>query len=747
MSDSENPVKIASVVLDNALDKCLDYSIPLEHASTLHPGMRVKVHVRKFLRDATVVEIKDTSAYGTLKPIAEVLSEKTFLSQELFALARWMSHYYCCPLSKVIKTILPSHIRQGIKPKEQFLITSKLSLPELLAYCEKERLKNTAQAAVLDVMLKHPKGVLLSRLIEAAQTSRSPISSLIKKKILVCDKMHIDRSHAADHDYFPTKPKNLNAEQKNALSQIEDRLKLASHHTMLIHGITGSGKTEIYLQAIDLALERGRGVIFLVPEIALTSQTLERLKGRFKEKIAILHHRLSPGERSDAWQHIHSGSTRIVVGARSALFSPVANLGLIIVDEEHEPSYKQAEEAPAYHARNTAIMRAKLCNALVLLGSATPSFESYFNALNGKYSLCTLKQRPDNAALPQIHSVDMRSEYAKSKGFALFSEPLLTAIKKRLELGEQTLLFLNRRGYHTVQMCPRCNYEFLCPHCDLRLTFHLGDNALACHLCDYRLSPPPRQCPKCALDGDFKFRGAGTELVERSLHAIFPAIRTLRLDADTTRHKGSHELLFKQFKAGKADVLIGTQMIAKGLHFPSATLVGILNADNALNIPDFRASEMAFQLLTQVAGRSGRGSLSGEVFIQTHMPEHPIITLAKAQDFEEFYKREIQTRALFCYPPYAHIVKVVLSSRNAALAKQEASSFREELIALLPPTYQLLPVIPCGYAKIKGQFRFQFLIKAEKLAALLSHFSVVISQKRFRRTRLFIDVDPLSTFF
>ena len=737
-------MSIAAVILDQAIDHVLDYAIPEHYLGKLAPGMRVKVPLRGSMRIATIIEIKEKSPFAKLQIISELLDEKPFISSDLFALARWISRYYCCPLRKVLKTILPPSIRKMMKPKEQLLVQSALSSPELLVYCEEQRFDNPLQAQVLDVMLKHPKGVLLSRLIELAQTSRSPITSLIKKKILVCQKTHIDRTAVSEQEYFATKRKTLTDEQEETLKHIRDDLLHNRFQTRLLHGITGSGKTEVYLQAIEQALALNKGVIFLVPEIALTSQTIERLKGRFKEKIAILHHRLSQGERCDTWHQIRDGKAPIVVGARSALFSPVPNLGLLLVDEEHESSYKQSDESPTYHARDVAVMRGKLCQAVVVLGSATPSLESYHNASTGKYALDTLKLRADHATLPNVTVVDMQREFALNKGFTLFSETLLTAIKKRLEIGEQTLLFLNRRGYHSAQMCLKCNHVLQCPNCDISLTFHLGDNLLACHLCDYHLSPPPRQCPNCTCDGDFKFKGAGTEMVERALHAIFPQVRTLRLDADTTRHQGSHEMLFKQFKAGKADVLIGTQMIAKGLHFPSVTLVGVLNADGSLQIPDFRASENVFQLLTQVAGRSGRGSLAGEVIIQTHMPNHPIIALAKEQNYGDFYTMEIETRKMFGYPPFTHIVKLTSSGDNDQATCDHANRIRNYLVQHLPPEFHIYPVVPCGHARVKAKFRFQFLIKGEKLSPLLPLLSSLNAQGDIR---LSIDVDPLSTFF
>ncbi|MGE3533967.1 MAG: primosomal protein N' [Parachlamydiales bacterium] len=747
MPDAQKII-FAEVILDSAIDRPLDYQIPDHLQSSVQIGSRVMVPLRGAHKAGTVFSLKETSPFSKVQPIIETLSEEPLISAELFQLARWMSRYYCAPFRKVLKSILPPSIRGKIKHKEQLLIESPLSQNLLAAECEALRQKNPSHASILDIVLKAPKGILLSELLEKADVSRSPIDTLIKKKLLCSRKVQIERSALSDEEYFPTKPKRLNEEQTHALARIKESLSEARFEAQLLFGVTGSGKTEVYLQAMEHALTLNKGVIFLVPEIALTSQTIERLRSRFKEKIAVLHHRLSEGERHDAWHQIHQAKAPIVIGARSAIFSPVPRLGLIIVDEEQESSYKQTEESPSYHARDVAVMRAKLSNATVVLGSATPSFESYQNALTGKYRLSTLKQRADSAQLPEIQIVDMQVEFQKAKSFTLFSEPLINEMKKRLEIGEQTILFLNRRGYHTSQMCPRCSHVIECPHCDVSLTFHLNENILACHLCDYRLSPPPRTCPNCKSEEGLKFKGAGTEMVERALHAILPEVRTLRLDADTTRHKGSHEMLFKQFRSGKADVLIGTQMIAKGLHFPSVTLVGVLNADGNLQIPDFRASEQVFQLITQVSGRSGRGAMAGKVIIQTRMPEHPVMALAANQNYEEFFSQEIEVRKLFTYPPFSHLIKLTFSSEVETLCRSTAQKFRETLISSAPPHCEVLPIVPCGHAKVKGRHRFQFLIKAEKFAQLLQTIDTLRQDPMLpQKVRLSIDVDPLSTFF
>lgn len=732
----ENP-RFAAVYVDVALDQLLDYAVPPPFAKELKPGVRVKVPLQGRSCSGTIIELKKETSFKNLQTIQTI---DAAIPPDLLELGLWLSQYYCAPFFKIVKLLLPPPIRKGMEEKKQLLVKSLLSRPELAEVCAKKR---GSQATVLETVLKHPQGILLTELLEKAEASRSPVETLVKSGILSLAPITIDRSFALEHDFFPTKSKTLNSEQAAALEKIVKSLEEGRFETHLLYGVTGSGKTEVYLQAIEKTLAQGKSALFLVPEIALTSQTVERLRSRFQEKVAILHHRLSDGERRDTWQKIREGTLSLVVGPRSALFSPLKNLGLIVVDEEHDGAYKQTDEAPCYHARDAAVMRGKICNATLILGSATPSLESYANALKGKYTLSALTIRADHAHLPTVQIIDMRKEFEKAKGFTLFSDALLTALKKRLEVGEQTLLFLNRRGFHTSAVCQLCSHTMKCPHCSLSLTFHKGQNILACHLCGYELAPP-RQCPGCQADDSFKFKGIGTELVEKSLYALFPEIRTLRLDADTTRHKGSHDKMFKQFRAGKADVLIGTQMIAKGLHFPSVTLVGVLNTDGALQIPDFRAAEQTFQLITQVAGRAGRSTLKGEVILQTQLPSHSIIQHAASLDYPAFFQEEIEVRKLFNFPPACHLVKLTFSSQKEEAALAYAEKIRSTLIQALPANYELHPVSACGYAKIKDYFRFQCLVKGASTRPITQ---ILRGLKRHPQVHLLIDVDPLSTFF
>ncbi len=453
--------------------------------------------------------------------------------------------------------------------------------------------------------------------------------------------------------------------------------------TFLLHGVTGSGKTEVYLQAIAHALEQGKGAIVLVPEISLTPQTVERFKARFssgplRTLVAVLHSHLSSGERHDEWHKIRQGRARIVIGARSAIFAPVEPLGLIIVDEEHEHSYKQ-EESPRYHARDVAVVRGQMEGAVVVLGSATPSMESFYNAQRGKYQLLEMPTRVDDQRMPVVRVVDMRSEARKARGAPIFSVQLKEAMTQRLERREQTILFLNRRGFSTSLQCPKCGYVASCPNCSVSLTFHRRAALLLCHICGHS-AQAPAVCPeKGCRNPEIRYSGLGTEKVEDTLHKLFPHARIERMDSDTLKRKEDYRRILGDFRAGKIDILVGTQMIAKGLHFPNVTLVGIIHADLSLHIPDFRAGERTFQLLTQVAGRAGRGDVEGEVFVQSFTPFHPAIQYARRHDYGGFYEQEIEFREQLKYPPAGRIALLTLKGRNEDKVRLSAEHVRSEL--------------------------------------------------------------------
>lgn len=738
----------ADVLLDVAVDKLLSYGLNLEQASAAKRGMRVEVPLRGKPRTGYIYAINESSSYPHVAAVSRFIFDEAIVTPDLFDLALWMSKYYCVTLQQALQAMLPASVRNETKQKVQLYVMRGKTREALREHCINIREKAPMQAAVIEAMLQAKKGLLLTELLETARAPRSSVDALAKQGLLLVDIVRIDRSPLIKEEYFKVAPKPLNGPQEEALAKIAATIDEGIFSAHLLYGITGSGKTEVYMQAIEKALAKDKSTIMLVPEIALTAQTIERFRSRFEGHIAVLHHRLSQGERLDEWQRIQRKDAKIVIGARSAVFSPVQDLGLIIVDEEHESSYKQTDTAPCYNARDVAVMRAKMQECCVLLGSATPSLESYYNAKQGKYALSTLGIRADSAMLPNFRIVDMKRERDKAKGMTTFSDLLLEGIKKRQSKGEQTILFLNRRGYHTMLLCSGCEEPVRCAHCAVSLTFHLGDNLLACHLCGFSYSPPPKRCPSCSKEQTMKYRGIGTELVERSLHAILPDIRTLRLDADTTRHKGSHQRLLRDFGCGKADVLIGTQMIAKGLHFPQVTLVGVLNGDASLQIPDFRASETAFQLITQVAGRAGRGALGGEVIVQTMLPDNETIQLAAAQDYVSFYESEIASRELFQYPPFAGMVKVTFSGKEEGKVRAAAETMRLKAKSLLPSSYTLHPVVPAGYAKVKDQFRFQMLIIGPAIYPIsLALKELKAKEPLPRGVFCLIDVNPTSTFF
>ena len=736
--------KVASIILDVHIEKQLDYLIPSHLIGKIKPGMRVEVPLRGYTQKGYVYALKEKSSLKKLKSLLEVISDEV-IDKKLFELAIWMSSYYGASLSKVMKYIVPTSIRSDIQPKTETFLSTLKTKKEMASLCADLRRKSPAQAQILDVILRVKKKISLKELLFLSQVTRAPVEKLVEKKVLLKHKIIVDEAAILeDQVFFPTKPKKLTSEQQKCFDQIAKSIEKEKYMPHLIFGVTGSGKTEIYLQAIEKIISKNKSAIILVPEISLTSQTIERFRSRFpKETIAVLHHRRSHGERYSAWHNIKQGKARIIIGARSAIFCPVQRLGLIIVDEEHDTSYKQSEETPSYHGKHIALMRGKIHSCPVILGSATPSLESYYLALKKKYHLSVLKNRPATATLPKIHVVNMKEEL-KKKSSPIFSSALLNGIEKRYKNGEQTLLFLNRRGYHSYLLCTECSSSIKCPHCDVSLTFHKRDSHLLCHSCGF-ITSPPKICPDCKKEGYIKYKGFGTELVESALRAIFPHIKTLRIDRDTTRFKHSHEQLYKSFRSGKADVLIGTQMIVKGLHFPSVTLVGVLNSDGALNIPDFRSSEYVFQLITQVAGRSGRCELPGEVIIQSFLPDHPTIKLAKEQNFEKFYEAEIENRRLFSYPPFSRMVKFTFSSENENLVLQTAERYRKKVIDILPNDFRIHPTVASGKSKLQDKFRYIFLVRGNRNIS----FCLQEMKKEFSlpsNVHLFIDVDPVFTF-
>ena len=676
---------IARVSLEIALRKEFDYLIPSGLAGQIEVGSRVQVPFgpRKIL--GCVTALAEESAHANLKPILKVIGAQTLVTPKVLKLARWIADYYCCAPETALKSVLPEAVR-----KEESGWRERLFVRALAVSGEFPKLPKRQQE-VWNI-IEERRELPLQELVELAETTAATVRKLEDRGLVEIAPQISERDPYAREHILPSQPLALNPAQEKALKEITAAMDKPlstlnpQPSTFLLHGVTGSGKTEVYLQALAHALEQGQGAIVLVPEISLTPQTVERFKARFSSGklqtlVAVLHSHLSAGERHDEWHKIRQGRARIVIGARSAIFAPVEPLGLIIVDEEHEHSYKQ-EEAPRYHARDVAIMRGQMENAVVVLGSATPSLESYYNCKKGKYALLELPERVDDQKMPHVRVVDMRqaaSHQRGKEGIPIFSPQLKEAITQRLEKHEQTILFLNRRGYSTSLQCPKCGRVMQCPNCSLPLTYHRIEQKLSCHICGHN-EKVPSVCPneKCKNPA-IRFAGTGTQRVEETLAKLFPHARVKRIDADTMKRKDDYRKVLGDFRAGKTDILVGTQMIAKGLHFPNVTLVGIIYADLALHQPDFRAGERTFQLLTQVAGRAGRGDVEGEVFVQAFAPFHPAIQYARRHDFPGFYEQEIEFREQLKYPPVSRVALLTLKGRNEDKVKFSAEHLKREL--------------------------------------------------------------------
>ena len=534
----------------------------------------------------------------------------------------------------------------------------------------------------------------------------------------------------------------LNDAQQQAFDQIRAALDAHAFRTFLLHGITGSGKTEVYLNAIDAVLEQGRGALLLVPEIALTPAMAGQFFSRFGDRVAILHSAFTGAERAESWRRIRSGSAGVVVGTRSGVFAPVRNLGLIVVDEEHDPSYKQ-EETPRYNGRDVAVVRAQSCGACVILGSATPSLESRYNAERGKYTLLELPGRIEARPLPRVELIDMRTEFLDTRKQATFSRKLLEAVGERLDHREQTILFLNRRGFSSFVVCRSCGERVHCVNCAVTLTFHRRDRRLLCHYCNYA-QQVPKLCPSCESEHIY-FLGVGSEKVEHELHQQFPAARIARLDRDTATGKRQYEVILQGFREGSFDILVGTQMIAKGHDISNVTLVGVISADIGLGMPDFRAAERTFQLLTQVAGRAGRGNLPGIVLVQTINPEHYAVRLAAAHDYAGFYERELNFRRALRYPPFSAMANILIRSPR----QEEALRMSGELAQFLMPPQDVRVMGPAEapVPRLKTEYRYQALIKSSSrrtLSELLQRVRRFGLDRKWSATALVIDVDPLT---
>jgi primosomal protein N' (replication factor Y) len=742
---------IAKVVVDLALDREFDYRIPAHLTEAVQIGSRVAVPFGPRTAQGYVVGLAASSSYAKLKEIGEVVGKKPLLGDKILELTRWMGKYYCCPVELAVKCALPEVVRKAkISWKErQFVKPGKISADDFA----KLRKRAPKQARVLEVLQKS-EGMFVSKLTRLADTTDATIKTLAEKGFVVISDQVEERDPFGGEAFLPSEPLALTSDQQKALDLCKTAIDQFSSPSVvahlplpiLIHGVTGSGKTEIYLQAIEHTLRQGKDSIVLVPEISLTPQTVERFRARFQnQQITVLHSHLSAGERHDQWHKIRDGLSHIVIGARSAVFAPVQALGLIVIDEEHETSYKQ-EEAPRYNARDIAVMRGKIERAAVVLGSATPSLESFYNARRGRYVLTSLPSRVDNQKMPVMRIIDMRQEAIRQKGLHVLSRKLRDAIQARLDKGEQVIIFLNRRGYATHLFCPKCGYVSKCPNCSVSLTYHRKAAQLLCHLCGY-VGGVPKNCPnpECR-DPAIRYAGMGTEKVESAIQKAFPKARVQRMDSDMMTRKTLYREILGAFRVGKIDILVGTQMIAKGLHFPNVTLVGIIYADMALHMPDFRAGERTFQLLVQVAGRAGRGEVEGEVVVQSFTPFHPAVQYARQHDFIGFYEQEIEFREELKYPPISRLICITARSRSEAKATFFAQALMRELQKRVPKSLAIVAgPVPAPLAKVQNQYRFQIMLRSEQIVQLVELLSPIIASfKPPDDVSVAVDVDPIS---
>ena len=736
-----NKQKLARVIVNLPLDRKFDYRVPSHLEDKIHIGSMVAVPFGKGKQMGYVVSFPKVSAVKALKEIEALVGDREMLSPTLLRLGRWMADYYCCTIEQATKAMLPAVVRgRKVRPKKQKIayLHPKVDPSTML---EKLSKKAPRQADAIRHLRLRP-GELLSSLIRHTKVSYSALQSLVKKEYITIEEKVEERNPYFDQIVLPTPPLRLNDEQKRALNRIVAGFDEDRRPVILLFGITGSGKTEVYLQAIAESLNRGEQTIVLIPEIALTPQTVERFRSRFSDKVCVLHSHLSDGERFDAWTKINEGRASIVIGARSALFAPFRHLGLIIVDEEHENTYKQ-DNIPRYQARDVAVMRGYMENATVVLGTATPSLESFYNVEKGKYVLTKLTQRIDEQVLPSMEIVDMCNEVTASGRPQILSRELITAAKETLASGEQVILFLNRRGFATQMQCLKCGYVASCSDCTINLTYHRSVLQLMCHLCGL-VKKAPACCPQCG-DPQIRYAGLGTEKVESVVKKVFPYARVLRMDSDTMTRKDSYREAFTSFRAGELDILIGTQMIAKGLHFPNVTLVGIIFADQTLNMPDFRAGERTFQLLVQVAGRSGRGKNRGRVLVQTYIPFHDVLLSALKQDFDTFYKGEIKNRIQLGLPPAKHLILIVFKGEHAEKVLAVAHDFSTELQLKITSNTTISSPMPSAIHKKRRLFHYQILMAEEKVMRLCASVKKIVAQfKPPKGITISVNVDPFS---
>jgi len=762
MSTSQQKISqlpaFVEAVLPVPLRRAFTYRVPEAIQGTIKSGARLTLPFGRRNLTGYAVELHDELPAGIeineskLKDVIEVLDEEPLITAEILKLTQWTADYYASYWGEMLKASLPAGLNNDkVKPKRRKAVRLIGRYADALVRPLDEpppvEKPLTDQQQKIVELLKANKGeMLFTDILEQADVGASPLNTLAKRgiiEIFVDDVMRdpLAKATLPDKDDF-----NLTAEQQTALDAINNAVgDTDKFKAFLLHGVTGSGKTEVYIRAMRFALDQGRSAMMLVPEIALTPVFSRRLRAVFGSEVAILHSNLSAGERFDEWRRIRRGDARIAIGTRSAVFAPLENIGLLIVDEEHDPSYRQ-HESPFYNARDVAVMLANLAGPAVVLGPATSRMESFYNAKNGKYTYLSLPERIGGRGLATAELIDMREVFKLAGKDVAISPQLIAAIRETHSRGEQMIILLNRRGFSQFVLCRTCGETIKCKNCDITLTFHRGNNQLVCHYCNYR-EPSPKICPKCESEFLY-FVGEGTENIADQLTKKFPDLRIARVDRDTMAHKGELDKLLMGFESGQLDMLVGTQMISKGHDFPNVTLVGVLGIDIGLGLPDMRSAERTFQLLTQVAGRSGRGKKAGKVLIQTYYPEHYALRHAKEQDYDAFYREEIRFRERMAYPPFYVLASIMIKHRDHTEAFKNANILRRALDAANPQKHaRILGPAPASIARLKNEFRVQIIVKATSRRGLRETLAIAISDAEENgcdmRT-VFVEIDPVN---
>lgn len=737
--DPHEVVSYAEVAVPLHVFQTFTYRLTAEQSLQAQVGARLIVPLGRNLVTGYIVNLSDEISAELedveIKDAQELVDSAPVCTPEILQLARWVAEYYACPLGEVIRAALPPGVSKATSP-----VKPKIRRFVRLLNGDDQKLTDAQRRVISTLESSGP--MMLQSLLQTASVSASTISSLEKKSLVETYAEAIRRDPLSEDLGLSSEVHTLTAAQTSVLEQIAQQMNSETYAAFLLHGVTGSGKTEIYMRAMDKALKVGRSAMMLVPEIALTPVFSRRLRARFGDQVAIFHSSLQKGERFDEWTRVRNGEARVVIGTRSAVFAPVKNLGLIVVDEEHESSYRQ-QESPYYNARDVAIVRAQKESATVVLGSATPSLESFHNARRGKYQLLTLPERIAARPMATARIVDMRNVFARHGKPRVFSDELLEAIRETHERQEQSIILLNRRGYSSFILCRSCGETVQCRNCDVTLTYHRSERVIVCHYCNHR-EAVPRACPSCGKKYIY-YVGEGTEQIEEMLKLLFPALRVARIDRDTTARRKVFEQSLADFSAGRIDTLVGTQMLAKGHDFPNVTLVGVVSVDAGLALPDFRSAERTFQLITQVAGRAGRGDRPGRVLIQTYHPYHYALRHACAQDYEGFYDEELRYRQNHSYPPFVALASLLVHGPDLGRVRSDSLELRKQLdVANQDRKCRVLGPAPAALSRLKGEHRFQLLIKSRSRKNLREVADAAMKSLAINPRSINLEIDPVS---